>query len=615
MAHDLRMRSAAPRVGVYLRIFASAFVGLALLLLVLGELGEESEIMRLSLLWAPVAAYLLIGAAAWADSPDRFFVAGRSIPAIYHGLALAITTLGGVGTLALTGTFFFLGFDALAFSVGLMLGLLAAMILIAPYVRKDGSYTMAGYLGRRFESRPLRVMLGIAMTVPALFILSAELKIGATLAASALGFAVAPVAALLAAVVALSIGLGGMRSLTWMAAAQCLIALMALVAPAVLLALLLTNLPLPQITYGTLADDVGLLEAGAGINARLVSKLAISQPGIAPEHIVKPFMQPFGANGSFGFAALALTVALGIASLPALAPRASAALGVSQVRRAMGWTLVLTAGVLLTLPALALFARYELLAGLAGRTAGDVPDWLRAAEGMGLAVLDKGAGTYLLDQLRVARDGILVLLPMASGFPEVLVMVALAGALAAVLAAASAQVHTIAALWTEDIVFAWSEIGSSPTTRLAAARGAAAIAAGLGAWLAISVAADPLTLFTWALALAASAAFPPLVMSVWWKRINQWGAMAGVATGFGTVLLLLLLTLAGVLPSVFERSGAFATVIAVPLSAATAVLVSLMTPSPDKRSRELVRDIRVPGGETVYERELRLSRIGKRGPV
>jgi cation/acetate symporter len=406
-----------------------------------------------------------------------------------------------------------------------------------------------------------------------------------------------------------------MRSLTWMASAQGIIALLALVAPAVLLAILLTNLPLPQITFGTLADDVGLLEAGAGINARLVSKLAISQPGIEPEHIVKPFMQPFGASGSFGFAALALTVALGIASLPALCPRASAALGVSQVRRAMGWTLVITAGVLLTLPALALFARFELLAGLAGRSAGDVPDWLHAAERMGLAVLDREAGIFVLDQLRVARDGVLVLLPMASGFPEVLVMVALAGAIAAVLAAAAAQVHTIAALWCEDIVFAWSEIGSACATRLAVARGAAALVVAVGAWLAVSVGADPLTLFTWALALAASSAFPPLVMSVWWKRINQWGAMAGVTAGFGTVLVLLLLTLAGVLPAVFERSGAFATVIAVPLAAATAILVSLMTPSPDKRSRELVRDIRVPGGETVYERELRLARIGKRGPA
>ncbi len=612
MALEQRVQLPAANTAIYLGIFASAFVGLALLLLVLGELGEGGSSTLLSLALAPVAVYLLIGFMARAHAPEDFFVAGRSIPAIYQGLAATVATLGGVGTVALTGAFFFLGFDALPFSIGLMLGLLAASILVAPYVRKDGSYTLASYLGRRFDSRPLRAMLGVAMTVPALFILIAELKIGMALTSRALGVSELLVAGLGGVVVATVAGLGGVRSLTWAGAAQALIALLALITPAVILALLLTNLPLPQITYGTLADDVARLEASAGITARIVSKLAISQPGGDPELLMKPFMQPFGATGSYGFAALMLTVAFGVVSLPALGTRASACRSVFEVRRAMGWTVVLTAGVLLTLPALALFARYEILSGLAGRTSDQIPAWLGEAARMGLASFETQGGVIALDQLRFQRDGVLLLLPMASGLPPVLVMVALAGAIAAVLAAATAQTQALAALWVEDIVFAWSEIGSQPAMRLAAGRGAAVGAALLGTWLAASVSADPLALFTWALALAAASAFAPLVMCVWWKRINQWGAMAGLLVGFGTALFLLLLTLAGALPTVFERSGAFATVIAVPLATVTALVVSLLTPRPDRRMLELVRDIRVPSGETVYERELRLARIGKR---
>jgi cation/acetate symporter len=116
------------------------------------------------------------------------------------------------------------------------------------------------------------------------------------------------------------------------------------------------------------------------------------------------------------------------------------------------------------------------------------------------------------------------------------------------------------------------------------------------------------------MALAGSSVFALLVMSVWWKRINQWGAMAALITGSLAALTQILLSLNGSAPMVFGVSGAVASILAVPLSTAVALAVSLLTPVPELRSVELVRDLRVPGGETVHDREIRLARIPARTP-
>ena len=122
---------------------------------------------------------------------------------------------------------------------------------------------------------------------------------------------------------------------------------------------------------------------------------------------------------------------------------------------------------------------------------------------------------------------------------------------------------------------------------------------------------DPLTLFLWAMALSASAAFAPLFMSVWWKRISQWGATAGVLAGFGAAFVIIALTMAGAFVFAPSLGGPIAAAVGIPAGIVTAFVVSLFTPRPEKRVMDLVRDIRVPGGETVYDREVRLAKVGK----
>ena len=169
------------------------------------------------------------------------------------------------------------------------------------------------------------------------------------------------------------------------------------------------------------------------------------------------------------------------------------------------------------------------------------------------------------------------------------------------------EIRQLVATWMSA-----TKAGDIEGLRVHEGRALAAVAIAIAAWLSLRVKADPLTLFTWAMALFGSSVFGLLVMSVWWKRINQWGALAALLVGSIAALTQIILSLNGSMPLVFGVSGAVASVVAVPLSIAIALAVSLATPVPEHRMVELARDIRMPGGETVHDREFRMARIPKR---
>lgn len=611
MAAPLGQQTVNPRLGAYFGIVASAIVGLVFLLLIFEQLGTDSSAVMRVMVLTPIALAVLIGMASFAGSAHGFFAAYRLAPSFFIGLSAAATTLGGSGLVMLTGCFFFFGFDALAYSLGILLGLLTAAVLIVPYARKDGSFTLPSYLGRRFESRILQLIAAVALTVPMLLLLVAELKLGTFIASRALGESEPRIATIGALIVLLTVVLGGMRSLTWSGAVAAIVAILGLIAPVTIVALLETNIPLPQLTLGMVADDIVRLEAQSGIVAVPAAALTLQVPGSLPEPLTVPFFQPFTTAGAMGFLLLLMMMAAGTASQPALLARAGTAASVFDARRAMSWTILIVGVMMITLPALAGFSRHLVISQLAGTPMDAVPAWLEIMAQMGFADYDNSGTQLAMDKVGFARDSIVFLLPEAAGLPSVVVSLAIAATLAAVFAGAAAQLVAIAAIWTEDIVFAWTGPGEQEQARINTARGAAALAALLAGWLSLRVHLDPLTLFLWSMALSASAAFAPLVMSVWWKRISQWGATAAMLAGFGSAFVIIALTMAGAFVFAPSLGGPIAAAVGVPAGIIAAFVVSLLAPRPHKRIMDLVRDIRVPGGETVHDREIRLARVGK----
>jgi cation/acetate symporter len=261
------------------------------------------------------------------------------------------------------------------------------------------------------------------------------------------------------------------------------------------------------------------------------------------------------------------------------------------------------------------FARYLVMTLLAGQTLDQVPAWLDSFAATGWTTYDTQAARISVDGIGMARDSIVLMLPMIAGLPDAFVDLALAGLLAATLVAASAQVQALATTIGEDILLAWRDEWGAEAFRLVLLRSLGLTVAGLGCWMALSVRADPFALYLWGLAILGPSLLAPIVMSVWWKRINTWGALASVATGLGLSGSALLLDLSGGLGASGPATGLTVAALSLPVAVAAAVAVSLITPRPEKRMLEVVRDMRVPGGETLFERELRLQKASRKRPV
>jgi len=394
----------------------------------------------------------------------------------------------------------------------------------------------------------------------------------------------------------------------WGGAAAAIVALLVLLVLPALAGLLVINLPVPQIAYGLVRTEMARLELAAGMDTHRAAAIVLSLPGAAPQALVKPFMQPFVANDPLSFTLLTITIALGIASMPSLFARAGTALSVASSRRMSVWLMCMAGAVTVTLPAVAFLTRLALLHALPATGAAEVPAWLNQLGSLGLADFDHEATSIKLAAVHFTRDSVNLLLPLALGLPRPLADMTLAAAAAVALAAICAQAMALGAMWTDDVAFFWSTPESRERLRVEVGRVLAILAISAGAALSLRTKTDPLTLFTWAMALLGSAVFSVLVLAVWWKRINQHGATAGLLTGSLLALAQIALSInGGSLP--FGVSGALASILAVPASTVAAMGISLLSPKPDQAQLELVRDIRIGGGETVRDREIRLARL------
>jgi cation/acetate symporter len=267
--------------------------------------------------------------------------------------------------------------------------------------------------------------------------------------------------------------------------------------------------------------------------------------------------------------------------------------------------------VLLTLPAVAIYLRLMLLDQVIGHPVDQLPVWFEGLQKAEIARIDATSPTVAFVNISFDRDAVLFSLSFAAGFPQALVYLALAGAFAAALAALAAALVGSAALMSEDIVRGLQSEAAPDGARVGSARVALVGVAFITAWLAVAAPADPLKLFLWSLTFSASATFPVLVLSVWWKRINAWGAIVGMLTGLGVAALAILLAEAGV----WTVPGVLAGAIGLPAGTAAVIIASLLTPVPSRNIVNILQEIRVPGGETLYDRELRLLRLKSRTPA
>lgn len=607
MSFSSRARQVNPRLGTYFSIFASLIAAFFLLSLISEQLLVPAGLLRSVLFAGPLLLYGVIGMSAGTQDGLGFFAAGRRVPAGYTGLILAVTAGGATVLVAGTGAFFFTGFDALVLMIGGLSGFVFMAMMLAPFYRKFGAYTVPSYLGRRFESKPLRITAAMVVAVPMLLVMAAELNIGARVAGRLTGLDHQMAVLVLALTVAITICPGGKRSFTWTAVAQGIAALLAIFACAATVAVIDTSLPVPQLTHGPLVRNLVRNEINQGLQLFAAWPFGFDLPGEGLRQIVKPYVAPFGAVGPAAFATSVLMIATGVASAPWLLPRVAATPGVYEARKSLGWATVYYGITLLTLSAVAVFMRDYVLDLVMSERVGPLPAWTADMTALGFGTIERTAGKLTFEAIRFDRDAILFALPLAAGLPMSFVYLAYAGAISAALAGAGATAVSLASVLAEDVVQGLTWQPASIENRIWIARGFVVIAALSGAFLTLVAPTDSLRLLFWAMALTSSSLFPVLVLSIWWKRLSKMGALAGMGGGFTAAALAIFASESGAVPIPSEISG----VIGFPVSVILCLAVSTFAREMSRHDLEVVRDIRVPGGEIIYDRDMRRLQLQK----
>jgi cation/acetate symporter len=527
------------------------------------------------------------------------------VPPVYNGAVLAAVLIGGTGFFAYTGTLFFLGFDALAIGLAWTAGLIVSGILFVPYLRKAGAYTMPAFLGQRFRSRFVRAMASVLQLPPTALLLAAEIKVAALIIAMFLPFSHQLAVACVAIIIACVTINGGMRSLTWSASAQFIVSAVGFAVPLIIVSVLLTNLPAPQLTYGEMFEPLKRSEIVTGVSPSAPSELATALPREQPRPSAKPFLQAFGAVSQTDFLTLFLCLTLGAAALPSLLARSGVTSSVADQRRSVAWGVFFVALFAISAPALAAFVRLLMFQDIAQAPANALPSWLNDLSAYRL-LFTKDAntdGAIEASELFVARDGIVLALPMAAKLPFVCTVLTAAAGLAIALAAASSHLFTLAGSLADDVIRLVDPRSEVLPRLMVAWVAIAATALAAGVFLAFAE-IDVMQVAIMAFASAAAIFFPVLLLAIWWRRCNWLGAVLALGLGFATMATALAFRGAPIAGQ-FRLTTVLAALIGAALGLIGGLIGSLLGPKPTPVEQAYFEELRDPSGDALYDRAQR----------
>lgn len=609
MSLQQHYRPVNPRLGTHYAIFASAIIATVLVLAMLEQLGARRLWLSHIMIITPLLFTLAIAVITRTLDLHEFFAAGRRVPAVFGGLSQAATAIGGTGFIALTGCLYLIGFDALALILGLAAGFVVTAILFTAPLRKSGAYSLPGFFRQRFNSRTAGAIAGLLLLPPLLLMLAAEMRMGSFVASlfASVSFEMAVAAG--GVIVAVIAVLGGARSVSWTQCVQYLIIIGAFLLPMVMLSLKITNLPVPQLTYGLLFERLSAQEVVIGATQATPTSLTEALPGEPPEPAMKPFVAPFGEVTAADFVMLLFCFMAGTAAMPALLPRAGTAPSLFESRRAIAWGTLFFALFLISAPAYAAFAKFLTLQEMVGTVPSKLPDWINGLRSAGLIdISDKNNdGVIAAAEMLVSRDGVTLALPIMADLPFVLTVLVAAGGITAALAACSAHALALGTVVAEDLFRGVVHPRATPGRRMLAARlGIVAVIAPT-AWIVAMLDFDILPAVAWAMSLGGSAFLPALALSVWWPRTTVWGLIAAMAVGFGVAALQIATIEFAGLDDWLGVSDLLAAVFGVPAGLLAGVLASLATPPPPPEVAALAEEIRDPTGETIHDRAVRIA--------
>ena len=585
-------------------IYAGGFLGFVAIMAILDSLGASENIISYGFVGFTILIYALIGVISRTTVVSEYYVAGRSVPAFYNGMATGADWMSGASFVAMAGGIFFSGYGYTALLIGWTGGYVLVATLLAPYLRKFGAYTVPDFLGARYGGNLARFVGVVVLVVCSLAYVTSQINATGTIASRAFGvpFELAVFLGLIGILVCSM--LGGMRAVTWTQVAQYIVLIFAYIMPVVWLSLIWDHGPLPQFSYGGLLDDIALMEQANGLGTDAYVAATSSFKGV--KAITNAHWVPNeGGVALWKYLTLIFCLMAGTASLPHVLMRFFTTPSVKQARSSVAWSLLFIFLLYFTAPALATFAKFNFLENLVGMEAGalEAANWFsRWKEVQFVDFKDINSdGLVGMGELMIRADVVVLATPEMAGLPYWVSGLVAAGGLAAALSTADGLLLAIANALSHDVYGKIIDPKASTAKRLIVARVLLIGVGVLGAYLAAARLTGILGGVIWAFSFAASGLFVPLVLGVWWKRANKEGAVAGITAGFlaGSYYLYHLQTGGA---SILELDNLRFGIVGMFVCTIVMVVVSLLTKPPSQEIQDMIEEIRYPVGETIVDR-------------
>ena len=506
------------------------------------------ELTTLTYIVVGASFALYIGIAIWsrASNTSDFYVAGKHVHPVANGMATAADWMSAASFISMAGLIAYLGYDGSVYLMGWTGGYVLLALLLAPYLRKFGKFTVPEFIGERYDSRAARIVAVICLIVISFTYVAGQMR-GVGIVFSR--FLEVPIGAGLVigmGVVFTYAVLGGMKGITNTQIAQYCVLIFAYTVPAVFIALQITGMPIPQIAFGStvLGESVSLLEK----LDQVVTALGF------PEYTS-------GTKGGFDVFCITMALMIGTAGLPHVIVRFFTVPKVRDARYSAGWALLFIGILYLTAPAVGSMARLNLMETIQTGPVGaadsnllyeDRPEWFRTWETTGLLVFDDRNGDgriqYYNDQnpefaaeaeafgwngneLQVDRDIIVLANPEIASLPDWVIALVAAGGIAAALSTAAGLLLVISAAVSHDLLKGVFLPNISERRELLAGRISAGVAIVIAGLLGYFPPAFVAQVVAFAFGLAAASLFPPILLGIFYKRMNKQGAIAGMLTG------------------------------------------------------------------------------------
>jgi cation/acetate symporter len=545
---------------------------------------------------------LYIGIAIWsrAGSTKEFYVAGGGVSPLANGMATAADWMSAASFISMAGLISFMGYDGSVYLMGWTGGYVLLALLLAPYLRKFGKFTVPDFIGERYYSKTARlVAVFCALLVSFTYVAGQMRGVGVVFSRFlevdiTSGVIIGMIIVLFYAV------LGGMKGITYTQVAQYCVLIFAFMVPAIFISFQMTGNPIPQIGMGgKAADGMYLLEKLNGLSTEL---------GFAE--------YTNGSKSRMDIFAMTAALMVGTAGLPHVIVRFFTVKKVKDARKSAGLALLLIAILYTAAPAVAVFARLNLIHTVSGQPYAQMPAWFSNWETTGLLGFNDKNGDGLIqysadtmiNELTVDRDIMVLANPEIANLPAWVIALVAAGGLAAALSTAAGLLLVISSSVSHDLVKNVFKPDITDKQELVVARISAVGAVVVAGYFGINPPGFVAAVVALAFGLAAASFFPAIILGIFYKKMNKEGAISGMIVGIGLMLFYMLKFKFGIFDGGktavaglskdwwFGISPEGFGFIAMIVNFIVSLTINAFTADPPEEVQEIVETIRIPSG-------------------